>query len=63
MFRIKTGLTECTFWKKKDGIVICVLKDEEGGITRAAEMNLKLGIIYDCMGIHELVLNTDNLLR
>ena len=35
-----------------DRILICVLNDEEGGQTRAVEINLKLGLIYNCMKTH-----------
>ena len=44
-------------------ILICVLKDDQGGHTHAVEMNLKLGLLYDFMEQYELVLNKDNLSR
>ena len=44
-----------------DGILICVLKDEQGGQTHTVGMNLKLGLFYDCMEQYELVLIIDNL--
>ena len=47
--------------KEKNGIYICVLKDEEGGQTHAVGVNLILGLVYDCMIMHKLVLNIDSL--
>ena len=61
-YKIST-ITEYILKGKKDSIYICVLKDEEGGNIHAVGINLKLGLIYDCMETHELVLNIDNLSR
>ena len=49
--------------KEKNGIYICVLKDEEGRQSHTVGMNLELGLIYDCMKTHELVLSIDHLSR
>ena len=56
-------ITEYIFEGVKDGILICVLEDDQGGHTHAVGMNLKLELIYDCMEPYELVLNKDNLSR
>ena len=54
-------ITEYILEGKNDSILVCVLKDEQGGHKHTFGMNLKLGLIYDCMEQCELVLNKDNL--
>ena len=42
-------------------MLICALKDEQGGHTHAAGIELRLSLIYDCMEEYALVLNIHDL--
>ena len=54
-------ITEWILDGKNNGILICILADEQRGYTHVVGMNLKLGLIYDCMEQYSFVLNKDNL--
>ena len=44
-----------------DGLLLCLLEDDQGGKTHCVGINMKKRIIYDYMEAMELHLSKDNL--